>query len=410
MKNNNKIEILKLTKNFIGSELKTHKGSILIISGIHHITKNKEKVFTVHCSKCSQDLELHPEGSIKTYKSSLLSGSIPCGCSDAARYTQKQYKIIVERWCDDHNMHLIGYGDKKLIGKTKVIRKCNICGEITKNTSINRLEEISTCKGCIKISRKERKDYINKFLKTGSYGEDCTFNPIKYLEKSKTWLWEYSCPKCSSDEYVQAGVCDGIFQVHESTLLSGGYPCRCGTNHQRTREQLEFKIKKTLKEECCTIVSFLWDDNEKNSTNRFMYKCENGHVVSPKITEYLNDNQRCPTCRSSGFKEYIPAYLYITHWFDTDKNINYIKFGITNNEVSEREKTQARHSKLKPKLLKTFHFNLGKEAKELESAIMEKFKDFPLCPKDLLPDGYTETIPYTELDNLCSFVQEYLNK
>ena len=117
----------------------------------------------------------------------------------------------------------------------------------------------------------------------------------------------------------------------------------------------------------------------------------------------------CGCKKGGGFDDNKDGRVYLCLWYN-DK-VKYLKFGITNLEVMVRVKDQQRLAKnLKHELLFTSEPLIGYKIRELETLLKEFNKhQISNCPKKLLPDGYTETIPYSQ-ENLSStlrFIDKY---
>jgi hypothetical protein len=92
----------------------------------------------------------------------------------------------------------------------------------------------------------------------------------------------------------------------------------------------------------------------------------------------------CGKCSTSGFKIDRPAYLYVLQSLDS------VKLGITNRNPSDRAKRISSSSGVKHIVVQSFYFNLGSEAKKLESVLLEILRKDYDNPRDVY-DGYTES-------------------
>jgi hypothetical protein len=102
-----------------------------------------------------------------------------------------------------------------------------------------------------------------------------------------------------------------------------------------------------------------------------------------------------------GFNMSKPANLYLVHWSGLGRN--YLKFGITNRVVMERVAEQARRSDLDWELVNVYHYNSGVDAFNLEQKIKNTF-DCGICPKELLPDGFSETLDFEALNDVIKLI------
>lgn len=97
------------------------KGSELTVTEPLPRGKNEPLNVICTCNICSKDKELWPYGSIKSYKGSLDSGTLPCGCSSSTKLKKWQYKIIIERVCKERSLEFRGFKGKYRGCKTKII-------------------------------------------------------------------------------------------------------------------------------------------------------------------------------------------------------------------------------------------------------------------------------------------------
>lgn len=157
-------------------------------------------------------------------------------------------------------------------------------------------------------------EYINKFHKAG-FTKDYKFWRSDKLDKNG-WkpYWYYTCPVCSNDEYVKAGVCSGVFESTGNNLSAGKMACRCNKQFGWTIEQREFKIK-----QLCEIDSFeflCWNDFDKFcSKTTFNIKCKNNHDIVSDSDRFINSGYRCFRCAPR-----IPSMngFYVTRSNDED--------------------------------------------------------------------------------------------
>lgn len=82
-------------EDFIGETFNNGK---LIVVGIADKTgRDGRKLFKVVCTECSKDRELFPDGYFISHKSSLVKGSLPCGCALNPKWKDWQYPILARR-------------------------------------------------------------------------------------------------------------------------------------------------------------------------------------------------------------------------------------------------------------------------------------------------------------------------
>lgn len=122
----------------------------------------------------------------------------------------------------------------------------------------------------------------------------------------------------------------------------------------------------------------------------WQFTCGNCKTTHVRCLSNFKDGKDPCGCSGnvSGFNKSKPAYLYIVLWYGYGES--YLKFGITNQTVSTRVNQQARKSSLDYKILYIFHHESGQHIWDCEKLI-KKSVITPICSKNLLPDGYTET-------------------
>lgn len=308
---------IKIPDNFIGSEFSTHAGGVLTVTG-----KQAGK-YLCECSICSKDTELFPEA-FKCYRGNLKKGRVLCGCSLSPKWSKEQWQVKVLRVCLKCNYTFLGFCKWK--GKdTRVKLLCNKDDHFWDTTSITNF--IRRGGGCIKCANliakvrnlKSEEDYSELFMNTGSFLEGTLFS-------KKGTYWEVYCPVCSEDEYVKAGVCNGVFKSYATNLGRGIRPCRCSPTHAWTQKQREYQINKVCKEEGFHFIG-LEEETPLSKDRTFLWECDKGHLCRNKITNFLLKGNRCKTCWSSrrGYNGFYkerakePDTLYILDLVDSLK-------------------------------------------------------------------------------------------
>lgn len=323
--------------SFIGVQFTTPKGGILTAKQIN--TKGKDPRYICECSLCSEDKELFPYGSIVGSRSRLINGGCPCGCGRNPRWSEEQNIVRVTRKCKERGYTFHGwYGEYKGSRKTYLDLYNPETNNRWKTATIDNflrgmgdpLEGINNRR---KLRTKDVKYHVNCFREAG-FSDGYNFWKSD-RKNNKGWCnhWNYTCPACSNDEYVKAGVCTGVFESTRNNLRAGKKACRCSKSYRWTQEQREYQIKKVCEEEGLTFVG--WRGQYKNSNSKFNWLCEKNHNCSTSIDKFLS-GRRCKDCGILKTKEnsqgngygYYPDrvnekdYLYILNF-----NGRYIKVG-----------------------------------------------------------------------------------
>ena len=347
--------------NFIGTEFINKKGNILKVVGLDEgREKSGEKKYRVTCSECSKDTELFPQGYFVITKSNLVAGKSPCWCTKPTP-DLRQAEIIVNRKLDKDKYEYINIlKDETKAHPYTITLRCKEHNKIFTTLYVSFIRNgTKGCDECIKENiqkacGKSDAHFIDVFFKTGKFkdGTKFTRNTEKTNLKGEFVYWDYYCPDCSHDEYVQNGLCSGVFTATTSNLRSGCLSCRCGGKQAKwTPEQRTFQIKRVVENNDGKFIG--WIDGYKNSNSRFNWLCKEGHLCNCKC-EWAFYDLRCSTCSSCGFSKDLPASFYIVKWFNEDKSV--LKFGITNKEVITRVEQQADKCDMSYEILYDFKY------------------------------------------------------
>ena len=379
-------------KYYKGKEIKINKSIITLLEQID------DKRWTVSCNICSKDMEMWPHGTMIAHISSLDKGSLPCGCSKSPKLKEWQNKIKVQRECELRDYTFLGWdGDYKGVLRTPILLfdKLNntpvtistICAFLRGTDSLSRVSN--------KIRSNKTKDdnfYIDLFFKSGAFKEGTVFRHIDG-EKDSTGRytkWEYTCPVCSHDEYVKAGLCSGIFKSYYEGLKNGKLACRCSERQCLSFEQYKYKVSKILEDEGAKFVD--WDntsgiDLQTPQRCKFKWECKHGHLNCTSISNFLK-GRRCsnPLCRFSKAaivnnygvyegKEDNDDFLYVIKLYNKDES--FIKIG---RSFSPKTRINVIRKFYDIEILKLIS---GKHLKirDLESGLHTELKNYHYTPK-----------------------------
>lgn len=285
-------------RNFSKQTFKTPKGGVLEIKQVY---KGKCGVahFGLECSICSKDQELFPKGSIISVKKSLLKGQVPCGCSSNPKWSEEQNKVRVRRICEDKGYIFQGWSGEYKGIHTYLKLYNGRTGNFWESTTINNLllghgDPIEGAEIAISKRLLPDKYHIDKFIKEGFTGDYKFWRSDRLGKDNRKRYWYYTCPVCSNDEYVKAGVCSGIFESYENSLAEGFYACRCGRNFDYNKEQSELRIKLVCEREGLTFNS--WEEDYRGVDSKFIWHCSHNHKNSTSISNFIH-GARCRKCK-----------------------------------------------------------------------------------------------------------------
>lgn len=116
----------------------------------------------VTCPVCSNDKYVQEglcSGLFESIGDSLKSGTLPCRCSTAPRYTKSQWEHRLDEECKTRGYKFIGWESKKVGGKAQFTYSCNLHG-LQVASSHHFLSDGSGCPRCGNQSQQE--GYIHK--------------------------------------------------------------------------------------------------------------------------------------------------------------------------------------------------------------------------------------------------------
>lgn len=191
---------------FIGSVF-GKDSQIEVISSIRESYKTTR--YIVKCSKCAKDPELFSDGLFTSFKSALIRGQLPCGCSKRFTYSISQYETLIKRTFESDQYSFVGWEDtfSNTKRETTYYRRfkyvCKDHGE--KVMSVGKWlsgQRCSECKNCCK------KD-TEKFIKdaTEVHGDSYQYCEVDYKDS-------HSPVRIRCDEH-------GIFKQSPTNHLQG---------------------------------------------------------------------------------------------------------------------------------------------------------------------------------------------
>lgn len=288
--------------------------------------------YIVKCSTCAKDAELFGEGVFKTRKERLVRGILPCGCSGRFNWTQDQYIVKMNRYCNGKNILFLGYAGDFCGLKTKINMLCSVDKNIWQTTIDSILYANNGCPKCNSGGHKLADHVmIDRFMKSGAFLYGTVFTRSSIPSKSGTMImWDYICPLCSSDEYVLSGTCSGVFSGDSGSFQAGHASCRCTKKYRWSKEQREYKISAIIETEGLNYtydgLSGDWEDANETCVN---FTCADHGAFSKTMGSFINGGSRCPSCSKTGYNPSKIGYIYVIRVIGDGKE-GFVGFGISN--------------------------------------------------------------------------------
>lgn len=375
--------------NIVGLEYQTDKTSIKVMRKTSIKNNDGKYLYEVHCTNCSKDKDLFPDP-ILFSKATIDRQQVSCGCGKSPRWTEMQFRVLVKRKCELHGfvfLDLIGEfnGNKT---KVRILDPSNM--NVWESQTINKVlgrgpsNPHNFCK--------PEDKFISEMESSGKF-----VNGTKFFRCGESWF--YSCPVCSYDEYVNKGLCDGKFRSTRSNLRQGKKSCRCSSAYRPSQEQVNFKVNCIIKGKGVLLSTGDWYRGNRSKLKYLCLSCERESSIS---CHDLFRGSFCKNCCKTGYSTDKPGRLYLVKWFG-NSSIEFLKFGITNLESMTRIKKQKSKSGLDYEVVLDLYFKDGTIPLTIEDKIKEKFES-GIIPKEIFPDGFTETLPYIDLNDVSNFI------
>lgn len=386
------------TNNYVGE---TYQDGRLIIIGDNGLTY-KLKRYYVKCSECSKDPELFGDGIFPAYLDVLRKGGSPCGCASSYARTEDQVKILTGRKCKEKDYIFHGFFGKFRGNQTKLSLECPKHGKWNSTcfSDLNMGKGCTICGNSI-TNRLPDEAHIEAFFKSGVFQEGTKFwKSDKRNKVGYDIYWNYTCPVCSNDEYVKAGLCSGVFTSGMSDLKAGRKSCRCSKAFKWTEEQRTYNIISKMKKIETTDIYVGWVTGFKDWRSKFIRKCLLHGEYETSVNGFLYRSHGCPQCSNHAQKQ-----SYINSIFDDEDNLVAIKFGIAKDYKTRFDK-QKYKTPFKTVQSYVWDFPTVPSCKSAEKEI----KDTIICkflPKEQYIDGYTETTSPENLNYIISIFEKY---
>lgn len=289
------MEILILSKDFIGSTFKTPSGGILTVKA-SYVNETLRKRFICECSICSKDTELWPYGSINAPKYNIKNGNVPCGCSKP-KWKEWQWLIKVKRHCSKQGYKFLGWDGEFIGDKTKVCLFNPSTGNTWKSTSAGKL---LSGQGDPKtphhlLQRKPDEYYVKMFMDSGKFPKGTVFKRDNVTKDKFDCYsyWDVECPVCKEDIFSSNGF-PYIFKASNTSLRDGALPCRCYKGYTKTEAEMRFILENICEEEGHVFKDFTNDYTTVKETS-VDWVCSEGHNCKTNLYDFTK-GVRCRAC------------------------------------------------------------------------------------------------------------------
>lgn len=373
------------------------------------IYRKKIKNYLIKCNICSNDHELHGAGIYLLSTSNLNKEQISCGCSIKPSLSKYQYSVRIKRLCTNE----LKFTDfENFNGSNSIcIFECINHGLVKIN--LNRfLNNGVRCKYCAICKNAEKhkindENHITDFMNTGVFIEGTIFCRSERKDSyGYKKFWCYKCPICSYDEYVQAGLCTGIFEGYITSLKRGIVSCRCTSNFRWTQKQREYQLRKKFIEDNHGYNFIRWKENNgyDDALSKCVLKCPNNNHLEyeSSFNDTFNNSRGCPECKGYNQKQ---CYINV---IKENNDIIALKYGISNNS-EVRLQHQKRYSIYYIENLGTWEYNDTQSCKDAERECKKLFGE-GIILKENMKDGYTETTEYSNLQKIIEIYEKFGGK
>lgn len=365
-------------------------GNLTVLKRLPNNGKNQR--LEVQCSVCAKDPELFGEAKFSILYTSLKSGSLPCGCAKNHRWSQEQYRIRIKRECENKDFTLLESPELyRQHSDSKLHMQCNKDGH-SWHVLLHSFLQGSGCSECKRDGARMDASVVFSWQNSENFKNQWDFKRLDDLDcRGNRVLWSYKCSVCSKDEYVIAGLCNGIFKTTLSSLRKGHKSCRCAGSVHLTPAQSEYKIRKHAGNK---LEFISWASPFRGIKTPFKAHCPFHFEITTSYKTTAGTPVYCPLCESpKGTFDFNneSSYLYVLK-IEGDRG-NFTGYGISGS-LSNRlcyHKSNLAKNGYRIERLWTFCGN-GKLVAETERKILISF---PRLEIDL--DGFKKENTYSEM-------------
>lgn len=259
-----------------------------------NIYKNNKTYLILKCNKCGNVWNT-------TCYDKFVNGNRACpNCSPTKKLSEKEIIENIKKICKEKDYTFIGFNGAYDGISTKLILKCNKCGEVWNTTTYNNFKKKNRkSHSCGRknpssmpsiLNEKKAIDFLNEILKNSSL-KFVSFDENGYIGRNKSHVL-LKCEKCNkTNVYSYRGLFDGKISCKN-----------CEFNGKFSNEKAIDIVKKRCEELNYTFIGFDTDDgNYKGKNTYLILKC-NECGIEWKTTTFssLRHNDiKCPGCVNS---------------------------------------------------------------------------------------------------------------
>jgi hypothetical protein len=147
-------------------------------------------------------------------------------------------------------------------------------------------------------------------------------------------------------------------------------------------------------------------NNKEGTRSTWAFYCKDHGVFKARLNLVKTDRVGCPCCRpGKGFKSRFKGTIYL-HKVYKDGRPVCLKFGITNTKVERRKYNIEFNSgnAVTLETIFTYENRDGGFIRNLETNIKKEFQT-KVISKEVLPDGYTETLSLEDESRIISWLK-----
>lgn len=298
--------------DWVGQSITTESGVELKVVAHNGLSGNSSR-HGFYCKVCAADPELFGDGVFWSRIHSITHKSAtPCGCAVHPRWGERQYLVRAKRAGKARNLSVSGYSEPFRGVYTKLAVSCEKHGEINTlalNSLINSGHGCRTCYEARVSSRAISDEKLTrKYAARCGYPAGTTIERSARLTSGRRKHAIIKCPVCASDEFAQAGLCDGVFEVDMACLSAGMTSCRCGKTKLIREDIRAHQAEGLLSESGHKFLG--WRDGYKNTKSKVVAECPEHGIYYPSVSTLLRGS-RCPACSAGGYSVNKPGHCYL---------------------------------------------------------------------------------------------------